>query len=116
MIHLHWLWRHPQRIGDVAKAIAACGVKGLKKGQWTKHVDDCTCKQCVACTTRKEVEDVPPPVERKTKYKNKRPESPKGRVFSAFNVDGRDAAVKLGQELGLPASKLKRWLDIEWAK
>jgi hypothetical protein len=47
-------------------------------------------------------------------YQNKRPDSPKGRVYSAFESHGKDAALKLGRELNLPDSKLQRWLEKEF--
>ena len=43
-------------------------------------------------------------------YKNTRPESPKGRVFSKLMHEGEQAAIAFGTELNLPMSKLKRWM------
>lgn len=44
-------------------------------------------------------------------YKNTRPDSPKGQCYQVFYHDGGEAAMmKFGKSLGLPESKLKRWL------
>lgn len=47
-------------------------------------------------------------------YSNTRPDSPKGRVYSAFQSGGDRAAEKKGEALGLPESKVRRWLT-QWA-
>ncbi len=61
--HLHWLWKQPQRIGNVSSAIAACGAKGLSKGQWTRYRDDCTCTKCSAVAVISEAPEELPTLE-----------------------------------------------------
>lgn len=46
-------------------------------------------------------------------YRNTRPTSPKGRVFTAAETEGPKEAYAVGHELGLPDSKVKRWL-LQW--
>jgi len=43
-----------------------------------------------------------------------KPNSKRGRVRAALNAEGAEAAAKLGEELGVSSSKIKRWLRI-WA-
>ena len=47
-VHLHWLWRKgPEASRGVTLGAAACGVRGLKPGQFTSFKDDATCKDCL---------------------------------------------------------------------
>lgn len=43
-------------------------------------------------------------------FQNKRPDSPKGKVWTAFKTKGEKAARRLGEKLEIPAAKLNRWL------
>jgi len=63
-IHLHWLWRKgPEAARGVTLGAAACGVRGLKPGQFTSFKDDATCKDClrVAETQPENVTRIAPP-------------------------------------------------------
>lgn len=50
-----------------------------------------------------------------TEYRNTRPDSPKGKVFIAFDTKGEAAARKLGEKLELPAHKVESWLKDDGA-
>jgi hypothetical protein len=48
---------------------------------------------------------------KKSEYRNKRPDSPKGLVFAAWQAKGDAAAIKLGEKLGIaPASRVSGWI------
>lgn len=49
------------------------------------------------------------------RYQNKRPESPKGRVFTAFAREGIQAALDLAEELDISKANVDRWINKEWA-
>jgi len=44
-------------------------------------------------------------------YKNNRPESRRGRVYSTFVSKGKDAAITLAQELGVKDQVIKYWFE-----
>jgi hypothetical protein len=121
MIHLHWLWRYKDRYnGDnITKAAAACGVTGLGIGTWSPDVEKVNCKHCLRIANRKPEPEPEPDAQeakpaRRLKYKNRRPESPKGQVFEAFSNDGPEAARKLAVKLGIGEGRIKRWLEKEF--
>ena len=43
-------------------------------------------------------------------YSNKRPDSPKGKIFEAFKSKGAEAARKLAEKLEVEARRVNRWL------
>jgi hypothetical protein len=43
-------------------------------------------------------------------YRNTRPDSPKGRIFTAFTEKGADAALKLAEKLDVTPSRVRRWI------
>jgi len=52
IVHLHWLWRHPGRIGKPHNAIAACGADKLQPNEWERFVEDgVTCEACLQRAT-----------------------------------------------------------------
>jgi hypothetical protein len=44
-------------------------------------------------------------------YQNTRPNSRRGRVYSTLVANGKDAAIALGRELGVPDQTLKYWFE-----
>jgi hypothetical protein len=44
-------------------------------------------------------------------YQNTRPNSRRGRVYSTFKANGKDAAIALGRELGVKDQVLKFWFE-----
>src|SRR3954465_13076913 len=44
-------------------------------------------------------------------YKNNRPDSNRGRVYTALTTQGKDAAIALARELGVADRALKFWFE-----
>jgi hypothetical protein len=43
-------------------------------------------------------------------YRNSRPESPKGKIWTAFQKSGADAAFKLAEKLDVARHRVSRWI------
>src|SRR5262249_28005384 len=43
-------------------------------------------------------------------YSNRRPESPKGKIFEAFKAKGAEAARKLAEKLDVAVHRVNRWI------
>jgi hypothetical protein len=46
VVHLHWS-KNPKLLRETTRGIAVCGVK-VARAELTAHVDDVTCKACLA--------------------------------------------------------------------